>query len=131
MLTPERYCPFCGIIVGGNQITCNKHYEDYKKHKHEPWMKFLKADLEREYNEELWIGEIEQKGDEAVMPREYTKITDENLHRIYELREQGLGHVRIAKELNLNAEAVKYHISQRAKKVKSKSGIRESLNPSA
>jgi hypothetical protein len=115
MAVLERYCAYCGKLIGGNQIACNKHYEDYQRDKNEPWMKFYKADLEREYKNELFEYEIHTKGDEVELPREYNKITPELIEKIYELRaEKGWGYVRIAKTLNLSEQAVKYHTNSKA-----------------
>jgi hypothetical protein len=111
MLQPEKYCPFCGKKIGGNQITCNRHYADYKRMRDEPWMRMLKSDLEREYRYELRCAAIEQHGD-AALPREYNRMTEENIKNIAELRALGHGAIRIAKALGLNSHAVKYHIAR-------------------
>jgi hypothetical protein len=120
-----KTCVFCDAPINPRMIVCPKHVKDYEMHKGTEYLNFLIADHQREYRETIIEDTLVEEGD-AELPEPKTKISYDELKKIFELRDKyGWGARKISRELGLKEFAVRYHLSSDASKRSSHSGIRE------
>lgn len=118
----SRKCLYCDVMVRGAHVVCNKHFNDFMRDKDQEWVKFLIKDdsrMARQDHEDF----IAQEIGVDHLPERNRMLTKEEIDEIQRLHKHaGLGYVRIARELDLNPETVKYYTSAKSKKHKSRFG---------